>query len=261
MFQSGATNKCRLQRLPAAQHLRARRGKLPLAMSPVLAWAVGPCRRLATIGACRLLFKERPAGFLSQPRNPGRLVKRKFPLCTANRLPGTHNPSKSSAPGTLLERKFVLCTGILGSRNAQCRAGLSTPGVVENAVGTLLERLALRLAVCIWVCWQPRPSPTCRWERLFPSPLPWSRLQTACGQARLGLAQPYDVYRPRAARVPQPTKGGRPDTALETSKSWRFRQNDERAFGARESFCSRMKTGGTVVAGPIRANGSHGYFR
>ncbi len=109
----GATNKCRLQRLPAAQHLRARRGKLPLAMSPVLAWAVGPCRRLATIGACRLLFKERPAGFLSQPRNPGRLVKRKFPLCTANRLPGTHNPSKSSAPGTLLERKFVLCTGIL----------------------------------------------------------------------------------------------------------------------------------------------------
>jgi hypothetical protein len=42
----------------------------------------------------------------------------------------------------------------------------------------------------VLVCRQPRPSPTCQWERSLPSPLSWSRLQTACEEAGLGMARP-----------------------------------------------------------------------
>ncbi len=91
-----------------------------------------------------------------------------------------------NAAGTLICSMY----GYFASRNAQCRAGLFRIPSSRNAVGTLWERLTSMLAVCIWVCWQPRPSPTCRWERPLPSPLPWSRLQTAREPAGHGLARP-----------------------------------------------------------------------
>ena len=50
-----------------------------------------------------------------------------------------------------------------------------------NAFGTPLERLSRRLGRACMDCRQRRPSPTCRWERLLPLPLPWSRLQAARG--------------------------------------------------------------------------------
>ena len=64
---------------------------------------------------------------------------------------------------------------------------------------TLLERFVTTLAAYVLVCWQPRPSSTCRWERPLPSPLPWSRLQAARDQTGYGLARPDGACCRRAA--------------------------------------------------------------
>jgi hypothetical protein len=98
--------------------------------------------------------------------------------CATNQFQENRQSRPTLPPGTLPERSSVLCT-------ANAHAGpykfivvspaFSRTRPCRNAPGTLWERPVRNLAACILVCWQPRPSPTCRWERLLPSPLRWSR--------------------------------------------------------------------------------------
>ena len=83
-------------------------------------------------------------------------------ICSMYRDVSFRNPQFSPAS---LRRRLV------GTASARHWHGNGTPA----AVGSL---------ACIWVYRQPRPSPTCRWERLLPSPLPWSRTPDGTRTAR-----------------------------------------------------------------------------
>jgi hypothetical protein len=105
-----------------------------------------------------------------------------------------------------LQKRIVRCWSCPASSETRRRG---------NAPATLWERLTRRLSLCIWVCWQPRPSPTCRWEHLLPPPLLWSRApdRTRTSKARPGSAVTVAVEESLACTSLSPNRGGRIETA------------------------------------------------
>lgn len=91
-------------------------------------------------------------------------------------------PDPAPAPVTIATFPFssvlIVCSIGRGQhRPVAVRSGApgGFPAATPNGGQTLRQRCTRRLLHVYWVCRQPQPSLTCRWDRLLSSPLYWSR--------------------------------------------------------------------------------------